>query len=156
MAWEQVNVLSEERQKLWKIARKQRLTKGQRERLADIGKQLERAWHQHRSLIAFAARGRVFIEDRLRSEWFVDYLERLHMGVQPEPDTYEQEVRADEIRMGSEQDCPPEEEPNVFEDAPARGHGATWAESAKLGEIDVIIAEVLAELNAADSVQASA
>lgn len=155
------------------MARRGRLTKLQRERLTgkssdpietvgkrsakieSIDKQIERLWHIHRSELAWECRGRQFIEDRLRNEWFVDYVERLHVGIQPQADTFAEELDVRALKFGHNTQQDADDDDDVFEGAPAR-FAVTWAESEKLGQADVVVQEVLAELRAAKDIPASA
>ena len=70
-----IQSLSNERQQLWRKAGKQKLTESQRELMREIYHRLERLWHQHRCEIVRP--NRRFIEDRLRSDVFCDFVERI-------------------------------------------------------------------------------
>lgn len=75
----QINRLSEERQKLWRAAGRQRLTDEQRERVAVIGTRLERLWNLHRCEVAVGVQYYQTPIDRLDNECFADFCERTHM-----------------------------------------------------------------------------
>lgn len=72
----QIQMLSNERQGLWRLAGKQKLNEGQRERLHDLHGIIARLWDTHRSEVA----GRSYLvkkpEDFLYQEWAADFNDR--------------------------------------------------------------------------------
>lgn len=85
----------------------------------------------------------------------MDYVERLHVGIQPQADTFAEELDVRALKFGHNTQQDADDDDDVFEGAPAR-FAVTWAESEKLGQADVVVQEVLAELRAAKDIPASA
>lgn len=73
-----IQKLSNERQALWRLAGRQKLNETQRARLGEIKGRLNSLWHEERAERVQAARGRVFIEDRVKGDTFCDFVAKLH------------------------------------------------------------------------------
>lgn len=71
-----INALANERQMLWSLAGKQRLTSQQRERLQFLHKRIDLLWDLRRREIAAATP--VSTEKRVHTDVFADFIERQH------------------------------------------------------------------------------
>lgn len=75
-AMEQIQALSNERQGLWRLAGKQKLNEGQRERLHDLHGIITRLWDTHRCEVAGRSAVLRLPEDFLYQEWAADFNDR--------------------------------------------------------------------------------
>lgn len=73
---EQIQALSNERQGLWRLAGKQKLNEGQRERLHDLHEIIARLWDTHRCEVAGLHQIGRKPEDFLYQEWAADFNDR--------------------------------------------------------------------------------
>jgi hypothetical protein len=77
---DQIQALSNERQQLWRIAHRDKFSPNwwnRHDRIATIGKHLDRLWHMHRVEMA-DGQGQPNILDRIAGDHFEDYRE--HVG----------------------------------------------------------------------------
>lgn len=96
---QQIHALSEERQQLWRLAAKKKLTPEQWERcFRIIPKQLEQLWHVHRNDLAIASKPQKPTRDSVSKALFDDYLDPMRVG--------QQEVNPDELNGFTIKDMP--------------------------------------------------
>lgn len=75
---ELINQLSNERQSLWRLAGRQKLTCDQVDRIQTINSEVNRLWIQHRTELA-GSHTRLQPEDRLHTDVFRDFVDRQNL-----------------------------------------------------------------------------
>lgn len=82
---DEIQALSNERQRLWYIANRDKFSRDwwqRHDKIEVIGKRLARLWHMHRIELAEAQRGSTAVTDRIHADHFADY--RARAGVEPD------------------------------------------------------------------------